>query len=131
MIGREVTLGDLWAGPTAKAEARLRANKVQITSLSLSSRMLYMNVFVIPLFSYIALFFILPEGLWKRIRFLISQYFPFHGTAFFTDVLTCSKQFYGVKPGLRDLWAFNISLLAVRSVGFFLIVISTTTTSPP
>ena len=119
LVGREVTLAHLWAAPTAKAETRLKTNKVLITSLSLSTRMLYMNVFIIPLFSYIALFFILPKLLWDRIRGLIQRYFPFNGGAYFADELVCAKHFYGVKPGLKDVWAFNVSLLTVRSTRFF------------
>ena len=118
LIGREVTLGQLWAGPTAKAEARLRQNKTLIASLPLSSRMLYINVFIVSLFSYIALFFILPEELWKSIRELIRRFFPFNGGAYFMDELVCARQLYGVKPPLKDVWAFNISLLAVRSKFF-------------
>ena len=118
MVGRAVTLAHLWAGPTAKAEARLKANKILLSSLSLSTRMLFMNVFIIPLFSYIALFFILPESLWKVIRGMIHRYFPYNGGAYFADELVCSKFFYGVKPPLKDVWAFNISLLAVRSKFF-------------
>ena len=120
LVGREVTLAHLWAGPTAKAETRLKTNKSLITSLPLSLRMLYMNVFIIPLFSYIALFFVLPPALWRRIRSLIHRFFPFNGGAYFIDDLVCAKQLYGLKPPLKDVWAFNISLLAVRSERFSL-----------
>ena len=81
-----MTLAHLWAGPTAKAEARLKTNKSLITSLSLSTRMLYMNVFIIPLFSYIALFFVLPPALWRRIRALIHRFFAFNGGVLYRRV---------------------------------------------
>jgi hypothetical protein len=71
--------------------------------------MLYMNVFIVPLFSYIALFFILPKALWERIRGIIHRFFPFNGGAYFADSLVCSNLFFGVKPALKDVWAFNIS----------------------
>jgi len=93
-VGRNVDLKKLWSGPMAKAEARLRSNKHVITSLSVSSRMLYMNVFIISLFSYVALFFVLPTPLWKQIRGLIQRFFPFHGGSYSGYTLVCAKSLF-------------------------------------
>ena len=59
-----------------------------------------MNVFIIPLFSYIALFFVLPPALWRRIRGLINRFFPFNGGAYFVDELVCAKHLFGLKARL-------------------------------
>ena len=74
-----------------------------------------MNVFIVSLFSYIGLFFVLPHELWLVVKGLISSFFPFRGRAYSYESLVCSQQIFSVKPALKDVWAFNVSLLAVRS----------------
>ena len=81
-------------------------------------RILFVNVFIVSLFSYIALFFVLPTAIWTRIRGAILTLFPFNGTAYPYEALVCGKQIFAVKPALKDVWAFNVSLLAVRSKYF-------------
>ena len=47
LFGRDVTLEDVWKGPLTKALAKLKANKTLIHSLPLSSRCLFINVFIV------------------------------------------------------------------------------------
>jgi hypothetical protein len=119
LIGRDVSLEDIWGSPMSKALAKLKTNKNLIHALPLSSRFLFVNVFIVSLFSYHALFFILPTDLWKKIKSAISRtIIPFNGGAFTYSSLVCAKKIFSVKPSLKDVWAFNISLLAVRSKFF-------------
>ena len=74
-----------------------------------------MNVFIVSLFSYIGLFFVLPHELWLVVKGLVASFFPFRGRAYSYESLVCSQQIFSVKPALKDVWAFNVSLLAVRS----------------
>ena len=115
LIGRRVTLGDLWEGPIRKARSRISTSRALVRSLSLSLRVLFVNVFIVSLFSYIALFFVLPEELWRGVRSAILSLFPFNGTAYPYEALVCGRQVFSIKPALKDVWAFNVSLLAVRS----------------
>ena len=43
------------------------------------------------------------------------KFFPFNGTVYPYQALVCAKGIFGVKVALKDVWAFIISLLAVRS----------------
>ena len=118
-IGRDITLDDVWRGPWEKARERLKHCKPFVSTLSLSSRLLFINVFIVSIFSYISLFFILPGDLWKEIRAFISKtVIPFNGGAYTYTSLVCAKSLYSIKNALKDVWAFNISLLAVRSPFF-------------
>jgi hypothetical protein len=105
----------LWKGPLDKAIAKIEATKVLVRSLSLSTRILFVNVFIVSLFSYIALFFVLPKAIWGQFRAAVLKVFPFNGTAYPYEALVCGKQIFSIKPPLKDVWAFNVSLLAVRS----------------
>jgi len=118
VIGRDVTLEKVWEGPVSKAVSKINTNLTLLRSLSLSSRILYVNVFIVSLFSYISLFFILPPDLWSVVKETIRKVFPFNGGAYTYTSLVCAKQLFRVRPALKDVWAFNLSLLAVRSPYF-------------
>ena len=115
LIGRDVTLENIWSVPLNKASTKISSCLPLLRSLPLSSRILYINVFIVSLFSYISLFFILPTDLWKPFTNLVRKIFPFNGGAFSYSSLVCANKIFSVKPGLKDVWAFNVSLLAVRS----------------
>ena len=59
-IGREITLGDIYAKPLDKALKRLAAHRNVVRPLSLSNRIIYVNTFIVSIFSYHMLFFLLP-----------------------------------------------------------------------
>src|SRR4051812_27939930 len=63
----------------------------------------------------IALFFILPPDLWKIFVRAVCKIFPFNGGGFSYSSLVCARKIFSVKTALKDVWAFNVSLLAVRS----------------
>ena len=116
VIGRKITLADIWEAPLQKALARIRTAQPFVKALPLTKRILYVNVFIVSIFSYIGLFFVLPTGLWKTIRSAIAKLvIPFRGSAFTYEALVCAGLFFKIKPALKDVWAFNLSLLAVRS----------------
>ena len=116
VLGREVTLKDIWEVPLTRALARINRTKSFVKSLPLAKRILYVNVFIVSIFSYVGLFFILPTGIWKTIRNAIARMIiPFNGGAFTYESLVCSNSLYNISPPLKDVWAFNISLLASRS----------------
>jgi hypothetical protein len=115
-IGYSVTLDDIWAGPVSKATSRINSVHNFINTLSFPSRVLYINVFIISLFSYIGLFFVIPPDIWRPLKNLISRIIiPFNGGAFTYESAVCSNYLFSLRPALKDVWAFVISLLAVRS----------------
>jgi len=109
-------LSDIWKGPLSKALERINLVYSYVRSLPLSKRILYVNVFIVSIFSYIGLFFVLPSGIWRTIKRAISRLvIPFSGSAFTYEALVCSNLFFKLSPPLKDVWAFNLSLLASRS----------------
>lgn len=115
-IGRLITLDDIWSAPLSKLLARVSTAKSFVKSLPIALRVLYVNVFIISLLSYTALFYILPTELWKIIKHAISNLIiPFHGGAYTYESLVTSDLIFSFRPALKDAWAFNASLLAIRS----------------
>ena len=80
VIDREVTLGDIFASPFKKAVDRINSCRSVVRGLSVSNRILFINTFVISLFSYHALFFVIPKEHYDSIRGLICKIVtPFNG----------------------------------------------------
>jgi hypothetical protein len=116
IIGRDVTLDEIWSTPYKKALERIRIARPFVKSLSFANRITYANVFIISIFSYIGQYFVLPSDLWKPlVRAISLLIIPFHGGAFSYDSLVCSNLMFGSRPFLKDVWTYNISLLASRS----------------
>jgi hypothetical protein len=115
-IGRDITLGDIFQSPYKKALARLSSAKSVLRGLSVLSRILFINVFIVSLFSYHALFFVIPreflDVIRSRTHALVT---PFSGGAYTYNSLVCLNALFSIRPPLKDLWAFNVSLLAARS----------------
>ena len=77
---------------------------------------LFVNVFITSLFSYHCLFFVMPKEYLDSIRRLIQKLVvPFNGGAYTYTSLVCWSKLFAIKPSLKDLWAYNISLVAARS----------------
>jgi ribonuclease HI/exonuclease III len=115
-IGSKITLGDIFESPYKKAVARLVGSKPLMKGLPVSSRILFVNTFVISLFSYHFLFFVIPKEFYSSIKSLIIKLVtPFNGGAYTYESLLCLNFIFSIRPPLKDLWAVNISLLAARS----------------
>ena len=115
-IGRKITLGDIFAKPYDKAVHRVASCASAVRALSVPARVLFVNVFITSLFSYHCLFFILPKEFLDSIRRLVCKLvIPFNGAAYTYDSLICWTSLFSIKPSLKDLWAYNVALLASRS----------------
>lgn len=115
-IGRDITLGDIFESPYNKAVARIAACRPVVKGLPISGRILFVNTFIISLFSYHSLFFVIPKEYYVSIKSLVSKLVtPFNGGAYTYDSLLCLNFMFSIRPALKDLWAFNVSLLAARS----------------
>ena len=108
IIGRDITLEDVWKGPLNKAQERVNSCSHVVKGMDI--RILFSNTFVVSIFSYIALFFILPSEIWKDVKRMISKIvIPYNGGAFTYETLVCGSTLHNIKPAL------NASLLTVRS----------------
>ena len=116
VIGRNVTLADIFESPYKKAITRINGAKSVLKNLSVSNRILFVNTFIISLFSYHFLFFVIPKEFYKTIKGLIIKLVtPFNGGAYTYESLVCLNFVFSIRPPLKDLWAVNVALLAVRS----------------
>ncbi len=115
-IGRDITLGDIFESPYNKAVARINNCRPVVRTLSISGRITFVNTFIISLFAYHALFFVIPKEYYVSIKSLVSKLVtPFNGGAYTYSSLLCLNFMFSIRPALKDLWAFNVSLLAARS----------------
>ena len=87
-IGRSITLEEIWSGPMEKALNRIKSAKNALKMLSLSNRILYVNIFIISLFAYVGLFYVLPAEMWSQIKSGIAKLItPFNGGAYTYETL--------------------------------------------
>ena len=118
-FGADITLEDVFNGPIAKMKDRLRLLAPVLSHLPLHKKIMIVNTYIVSLFSYACLFFVLPTELWTKIKEAIRlAVTPFNGGAYPYEALVCGGLQLGLKPALKDVWAFGLSLLAVRSPQF-------------
>lgn len=114
-IGRFLTLEDVFAKPLDKFLERLRKLRRLLKRYSLHKRILVANIYLLPLFLYLARFYTIPYSIIVRVRrALHTAIVAFHGTAFSYPHLI-SKAF-GPHTPLKDLWATNMALLATGAI---------------
>ena len=115
-IGRDITLAEIFESPYKKALSRLASSSYVSSSFSVQTRVLFVNVFIVSLFSYHFLFFVLPSEYYRSLKELIRKTVtPFNGGAYSYSSLVSLHLLFSIRPPLKDLWAFNVSLLASRS----------------
>jgi hypothetical protein len=71
-IGRSVTLGDIFEKPMKKAVDRLKMSAYAVQGFSVLSRILFVNVFIVSLFSYHCCFFVVPQEFLDK----LERWFP-------------------------------------------------------
>ena len=87
-----------------------------VRPLSLTSRIIYVNTFIVSIFAYHMLFFLLPIEYYNQLVTAIRRLvIPFNGSGLTYGSLVCANSLWHTRPALKDPWAFNLSLLAARS----------------
>ena len=115
-FGASITLDDVFRKPISKARTTLAVLKPILTRLPLHQKISAVNMYVISLFTYVCLFFVIPTELWKMVKEMVRRSItPHGGGAYPYSALVCAGFIMGVKPGLRDIWAAGVSLLAPRA----------------
>ena len=80
VIGRDVTLTEIWETPVTRAFARIKHSNSFVKTLSLPNRILYVNVFIVSIFSYIGLYFVLPHEIYVTLKNAIAKFIiPYNG----------------------------------------------------
>ena len=104
----------VWDIPLQKALKRMASYGTTLRSLPLQKRVIIINTFVIPIFTYVAQFYMIPEGIFRTFQNAVRRsIFPYVGTGFKYVLLMSSKKELGLKQPLKDIWAMaNKSLLS-------------------
>ena len=118
LFGRWVTASDIYAVAFEKYKQRLRDAIPAIRTMTPSRRTLVPNIFLIPLFSYIAPFHPLPytgKISITAIRTATQKAIvSFNGTAYGYDHLVALTATFSMTYPLKDIWAYSVVTLAAQ-----------------
>ena len=114
LMGFNIDTSDIYAKALQKYQTRANQLASALSHSSLNNRIIIFNTYLLPLFSYLSRYYILPYhevgGIARRIasRKIIS----FYGGAYkYIHLITPLNRFGFARP-LRDLWAANVADLA-------------------
>ncbi len=103
---------DIFQVPLTRFRQRLDLFRPAIQNSSLHKRILIFNIYLLPLFYYIAQFYIIPESILLIVRELTrTAIIPFKGGAFGYCHLISPSSSFGPHTPLKDLWSVNYSFL--------------------
>jgi ribonuclease HI len=115
MVGRTVTTEVVFREAHAKFNRRVDTFRAIIRASSLHQRTLIFNVFLLPIFYYLAQFYIMP---WHSVVVPVTQVcrtliIPYNGGGYaYAHLITPRGRGFGPHTPLRDLWSTNYTLLA-------------------
>jgi len=114
LFGPTVTTMDVCREANDKFYKRLNRYRPVLASSSLHTRILIINVFLLPLFYYLAQFIVLPyrQLVVPARRACHRAVVPFNGGGFGYAQLLLPRAQFGPHTALRDLWSVNMTLLA-------------------
>ena len=113
----EVSTRDIYDKALVKFRQRLLSYRPIFGAISLHRRTLLANVFLLPLFTYVAQFYIVPPEVYLEVKEgLRKLIIPFAGGAFaYAHAVSSSGNEMRLSRPLRDLWALNQTLLACKN----------------
>ena len=112
-FGAETTTEEIFEEARKKFFKRAGKLHTTIYNSSLQDRILIVNTFLLPLFYYLAQFYIVPPSIVNPARALChKKVVAFGGKAWaYAHAITPSRGGFGPATALKDLWAVNMSLL--------------------
>jgi ribonuclease HI len=112
LFGPEVSTEDVFAAAYDKYNKRLALFHRVMESLSLHDRIVLVNVFLFPLFFYLAQFYVIPyTPIVKRAQESARRAIVAFGGFGYAHLVTPHRSTFGPHTPLRDLWAVNMVLL--------------------
>ena len=114
---RYLSVDDIFAGPLAKLEKRVRTMRPLLATRPLHHRIIGVNVFLLSLFSYHYQFYVPTRLLCEKVERLIRPLLvPFRGTAFRLQALYLGRGsgHYGPPSPLKDLYSLALTAMANR-----------------
>ena len=111
-INNKTLLGEIFQPALTKALKRLRLYQRSLSFMPLHHRIISINTFVTPLFSYLISFYIIPVDLYLRYRVAVKNAIvPFHGTSIAYEHLVVPPTLMGPATPLHDLWILTATRL--------------------
>ena len=116
LIGR-IGTEDVYEKALQKFQRRTCQLAPLISRSSLEKRIVIFNVFLLPIFSYLTQFYIVPPRVYNSVKEVCrKRIIPYNGSAFAYAHLTVpTKADGGFNRPLRDLWASNMTQLAIKA----------------
>jgi ribonuclease HI len=113
-VGAKVGTIDIFAAAVRKFFRRLASYSPYLKKVSMHTRIVVANVFLLPLLYYLAQFYIVPyrEVVLPVRRALHQMVVPFRGTAFAYAHLLTARSKGGPFVPLKDIWCTNVAMLA-------------------
>ena len=132
-IGPYVTTRDVYKNALEKISDRIALYRKAMSSMSVQRRIITMNVFILPILSYLNQFVLLPQhgdcNYYKTLRSLIHKACtPYGGKAWGYNALLIPATSGGFPTPLRDPWVENV-LALLRNVDWPSAATSTWTVS--
>jgi ribonuclease HI len=120
LVGRDISTIDIFKPALVKFEGRLKLYRPTLSRLSLHKRILIFNIYLLPLFYYLAQFYIIPyyEVVVPVREATHRATVAFNGGGFAYAHLISTTDNFGPRSPLRDLWATNMALLAAQFDSF-------------
>ena len=114
-IGRGVDTETVFASVLARFEMRLEKLRPIKAKCSLKKRVRICITYLLPIFCYLAQFYIIPWSIIVRVKMALRKVvIPFNGGGFSYAHLIAPKNHGGPHFPLVDLWSFNYALLAQK-----------------
>ena len=116
LMGHELTTIDIYEKAFQKFKSRTLSFSSALRHAAFHGRVYIFNTYILPLFSYITNYYILPhKELGKKVRHLIStNIISFNGGAYKYIHLITPTNHFGLARPLRDCWANNVASLACQ-----------------
>ena len=96
----------------SKAQQRIKHYYPSLKSMSMHKKILTINIFVSPIFSYLNEFYIIPARTYYTYTMLLCKtVIPYKGTGFKYEHLVCPRSKMGPHTPLNDIWIANITRL--------------------
>jgi ribonuclease HI len=113
LFGRAVTIADIFRPSMTKFKKRILRYQPVTRNKSIPDRIIIVNVFLYTIFSYITLFYLMPDSLRFRVDELVYR-FIVPGNTFRLELLRYPTDYAGLRTPLLNFAIKNTVTLAVR-----------------
>ena len=116
LFGKNISLDDIYKKSMEKFHKRLLDYRPIIKNTTMNKRMIIINTFCLPVFSYLHQFYMMDSPIYERIQSSIQKaIIPLGGSAYKYPHLIAPKSWFGFANPIKDVWATNLVRLIAES----------------